>query len=196
MSKGLGSVVKLVKGREWRNKRQLERLFGEHSQALLCFIRQRAELCGFDPEDLVQEVFTRLASSQELMDKIKDGLVNTRPYLFQMANNLLVDMVRRSHSQAQYVSAIKQEGGESHTGGTELGPEAVVIAQRDLEVLKKVIMDLKPTWREAFLLNRFENLSYPEIANRMGVTRKQVENFMARALIRIRRAQEKLDRSQ
>lgn len=193
MSSGSDSVVKLVVKRHKRDQKHLERLFGDHSQALLDFVRQRAKLSGFDPEDVMQEVFTRLASNAELIERMKDGSVNTRPYLFQMANNLLIDLIRRSSTRNQYENTIKQEV-ESNLHSVEHGPESLAIAQKDLDFLKKVILDLKPVWREAFLLNRFEGMSYSEISVRMGVTKKQVENYMARALIRIKRAQERLER--
>lgn len=193
MSGGLGSVVKFVVKRHKRDIKHLEQLFGDHSQALLDFVRQRAELCGFDPEDVMQEVFARLAANTELMQRMRDGSVNTRPYLFQMANNLLVDLIRRRSTRTQYESNLKQEW-EASRHNVEHGPESAVIAQKDLDLLKKVIVDLKPAWREAFLLNRFEGMSYSEISVRMGVTKKQVENYMARALIRIKRAQERLER--
>ncbi|MNF12837.1 putative RNA polymerase sigma factor FecI [compost metagenome] len=41
--------------------------------------------------------------------------------------------------------------------------------------------------REAFLLHRIENLSYPKIARRMGVSVKAVEKHISSAMVQLSR---------
>ena len=47
------------------------------------------------------------------------------------------------------------------------------------------LRELPPRASEAFLLNRFEEMTYAEIARRMGVSVRTVESFIARAVTRV-----------
>lgn len=51
-----------------------------------------------------------------------------------------------------------------------------------LRCLKQAMMRLRPAQREVFLMNRVEKLTYGEIADRLGITAKQVERRIAAAL--------------
>lgn len=46
---------------------------------------------------------------------------------------------------------------------------------------------LPPQCREVFVLSRFEQLSYREIANTLGISQKTVENQIGKALARLRK---------
>lgn len=187
-------VVNLATGqRQALNTQELEKLFGDHYRALRSFVQLRAQILGVDAEDVSQEVFLRLANNKALLEKMHCGEVNPRAYLFSMANNLLVDMGRHIRVREKYEEGLQVDADVLLTPEAT-DPELLVAAHRDLGVLKDVIMSLKPTWRQAFLLNRFKNLSYREISEYMGVSRKQVENYMARALLRIRKTQQDLER--
>lgn len=45
-----------------------------------------------------------------------------------------------------------------------------------------MLQGLAPKVREAFVLSHFEELSYPEIAERLGVSRRTVSNYLTRAM--------------
>ncbi len=193
MKQSTGSIVDFPVSRCKKPRAEvLEDLFSEHHEVLGAFVGQRARVLGVDAQDVIQEVFVRLADNKALIDKICSGEVNSRPYLLSMANNLLVDLARKRTTRKKYEERIRREVVDE-MAMVDVSAEAAAIAHHELAVLKDVIMNLKPTWRQAFLLNRFGNLTYREISRHMGVSDKQVENFMARALVRIRRAQKALD---
>lgn len=160
----------------------LERLFHEHGEALRSFVYARTG-AEDDPDDIVQEVFVRLAKMASLGTKMSDTNARNRAYIFTMANNLIVDLARRKALQRSY----DVESGEADRV-EEVTPEAAASAERDLVMLKQVIQDMRPAWRQAFVLNRFKFMSYTQIAEHMGVTVKQVESYMAQALVRVRDA--------
>ena len=74
----------------------------------------------------------------------------------------------------------------------ERTPERIVAAQLELEAMRSVIKDMRLNWRVAFVLQRFGNMSYEDIALHMGVTVRQVERYMVRAMRRIREARKKI----
>ncbi len=166
----------------------LERLYNEYGEALRAFVLGRT---GGDQEteDVVQEVFARLASLEELHEKLPAGRYDNRAYLFTIANNLLVDRERRRIAQSRYDT--EQLSKDSHNI-LEISPESILSAKRELDLMKRVILEMRPTWRQAFVLHRFKYLGYREIAEHMGVSLKQVENFMAQALVRIRKAEQRI----
>lgn len=165
----------------WRetSDQVLERLFNDHGAALRNFIRRRLGRAD-EVEDVVQEVFARLARVGELQHKVRgDG----RNYLFTIANNLIVDQERRNALQRSFND---DQHHRAEGMVQEITPEKIVDAERELVTIKQVIMELKPSWRQAFILNRFHYMTYRQVAEQMGVTVKQVENFIAQALSRLR----------
>lgn len=162
----------------------LEQLFQAHGDALRSFVFGRTG-AEDDPDDIVQEVFLRLARMEGLQAKMSESHARNRAYIFTMANNLIVDLERRKALQRSY----NAQSGESERV-QEITPEAAASAERDLSMLKQVIQEMKPAWRQAFVLNRFKYMSYTQIARHMGVTVKQVENYMTQALVRVRDAQQ------
>ena len=164
----------------------LERLFGEHHTALRAFLRMRFGVRD-EMEDIVQEVFIRLARLDNLPQRMPAGDRSNRSYIFAVANNLIVDMERSKARQRNYLEKFQAHGREEDEVLDDT-PESITLAVEELEQFKKVILGLKPTWREAFILNRFKHKSYSETAIEMGVTVKQVERFIKNALVRVRKA--------
>ena len=174
--------------RERPGRRQLvEQLFDDHAQALRLFVRA----WSFPQEqidDLVQELFARLMVVDRLEEKMSDSTGSGRSYLLTMANNMIVDGKRKLRVRHAYAAAqeIESERIEDRT------PERIVAAQLELEAMRAVIRDMRPNWRVAFILQRFGNMSYADIALHMGVTERQVERYLLRAMRRIREARRKI----
>ena len=190
MARKKSDVVDLTRRLRLSRKQLLERLFEEHACALRNFARghmvQEDEL-----GDIVQEVFSRLIRMDDLEERMDTRTGNNRSFLLTIANNIIVDQVRKKEVRRNY--SINQgciEGDKV----CEITPEASVAACRELSVVKQVIMDMRPTWRRAFILNRFKYLSYREVADVMGVSHKQVEHYMAKAIDKIRQTERFLNK--
>ena len=138
----------------------------------------------------MQELFTRLMGAQRLEEKMSVASGSNRSYLLTMANNLIVDKQRKSQVRSAYAAA--QQGFE-YQRMDERTPERIVAAQLELEAIKAVILDMRSHWRATFVMQRFHNMSYEDIAVHMGVTKMQVENYMRQALRRIRKARRKIE---
>ena len=162
----------------------LERLFREHGPALRGFLRVRIGAHA-DLDDVIQELFLKLAGMKDLYRRIGPQSGSNRAFLFTAANNLMVDMERRGTTRHHYTNEYqKQVTGNAR----EDTPEAMAQVAEELDIIRRAIIDLRPNWRRAFVLNRFEHKSYRQIAAEMGVSVKQIEKFMSNALARIRAA--------
>ncbi|WIO73981.1 RNA polymerase sigma factor [Porticoccaceae bacterium LTM1] len=176
------NVVDLEGRRQETREQVLERLFREHASDVRAFLRMRM---GADDEleDVLQEVFIRVANMDNLREKLAPGREDNRSYLFTVANNLTVDLERYKSVRRNYAERLALE---QHGKANEATPEIIALNKQELARVKDVIMELKPNWRQAFVLSRFKYLSYPQIASEMGVSVKQVEKYMKQALMRIR----------
>ncbi len=185
------NVIDLATRERKGRRRLVEQLFEEHARALRLFLKGRL-VPDQDIEELIQELFTRLMSVEALEKKTSESTGSNRAYLLTMANNMLVDLQRKSTLRRTYSS---EQAGPEVEPVDERTPEQIVAAQMELEVMKSVIMEMRPTWRQAFVLHRFSNLRYEDIALEMGMTVKQVENAIAQAMKRIRKAKRRMDKA-
>ena len=182
------NIIDLASHETPGRRRRVEQLFDRHAGALRLFLLGRS-VPQDQIDDLVQELFTRLMGVDRLEEKMSDATGSNRSYLLTMANNMIVDRQRKLQVRNAYAAAQREIEGEQID---ELTPERIVAAQLELEAVKAAIMDMRLNWRVAFVLYRFRNMSYQDIAMHMGVQVKQVDNYIVRAMRRIRRARRKI----
>lgn len=135
----------------------------------------RKKVGPVEAEDLVQEVFVNLQDRGRV-----DDIEHVNRYLFRVAANMLT---RRG--QARGWDWADHAGVEELDLFDELSPERSLIAKEDLARLMEALRHLPPRVEEAFVLHRFEDMTYREIAARMGIKPKSVEALIMRALERI-----------
>ena len=161
----------------------LQRIALEHEPALRRFVGARLSAHP-DHEDVVQETFLRVARQEDVEEKLSRSLDSVRSYLFSIATNVMRDSHRKAVTRQKYDDLTRHL---SRAHGSESSAEEVVSAQEQLGNVKAAIIKLSPDCRDAFVLNRFEGLSYREVADRMGVSVSMVEKHIMRALRDIRR---------
>lgn len=183
------NIVGLAAAQQTRRKRVVEQLFERHAGALRLFLRARSGAPD-EIEDVLQELFTRLMGTPGLEEKMADSTGSSRSYLLTMANGLMVDRWRKQQVRDAYTEAQRQNGQDDVDTRS---PEQIVAAQLELEAIKAVILDMPLNWRVALLLQRMRNMSYEDIALHMGVQVKQVDNYLVRALRRLRKARRKIE---
>ena len=177
-----------LSARERPGRRQMvEQLFVLHARAVRLFLRGRA-VPQEQIDDVVQELFTRLMGLERLEERMTDANGSVRSFLLTMANNLIVDRQRKRQVRYAYAAAQQRFG---HQRTDERTPERIVAAQLELEAIMAVLLDLPLQWRVAFVLQRFRNMSYKDIALHMGVTVRQVQYYLRRAMRRIHKARRK-----
>lgn len=128
-----------------------------------------------EAEDLVQDVFLAM----QVRGEIRDPEQADR-YLFRVAANALAR--RRQRQRWDWGG---HEALEGFAPVDDLHPERIMLDRERLARFTTALDALPPRLSEAFILHRFEEMTYREIAGRMGVSVKTVEHFVARAMRRI-----------
>jgi RNA polymerase sigma-70 factor (ECF subfamily) len=152
----------------------LEAMALRYRGALNRFFERRAPRLASDVEDLTQEVFLRLAArgDGESIERI-DG------YIFQTASSVLTDRVRRQAVRCGDKHVCYEE---DHHAVEDFSPERVLLAKDQVAMVRTVLERLPDRVRAAFVLHRFEELGYAEIATRLGVSVSSIEKYISQAL--------------
>ena len=161
----------------------LERLVSKYERPLQQFLRRRMA-SDEDASDAAQEVFLRLARPGAR--EAAEG--RERAYLFTTARNLLIDRHRRWEAQGVEVAVPLVEADALPAPDDT---EQLVIVNETVDVLRHGISSLKRRNREVFVLHRFGNLGYRQIAARLDISERTVERRMSRALSHLRRTLER-----
>lgn len=154
-----------------RQARLLEEWSRRYRPALLSFFQRRMPP-GADREDLVQEVFLRLAR-QDLT-----AIANIEGYLFQAAANVLKDWRRRG---VRHATDAHDPVEEDLPAEVDFSPERVLLGKDAVAALIGALEALPERTRAVFLLYHFDQLPQAEIARRLGIAVRTVENNMAKA---------------
>lgn len=182
----MSEVIQLTTRKSQTTERVLETLYNDHHVALRSFLLARVK--RDEVEDIMQEVFVKMARQPRINTLLEQGFNKNRAYLFTAANNLVVDSERRKAVRRNFQDKDGQEMGQLTN---ELSPDVIVSAHEELSLVKSAIKDLKPKWRTIFILNRMKCMSHKEIAECMGINERQVETCLAKAVQYIRRRLEK-----
>jgi len=146
------------------------------ARPLRSFFRKRA-YNDQEAEDLVQEVFLRLAAREPAA-----SMDHAEAYIFQMAANLLRDRARRYSTRSAADRAMQADANSFE----EISPERVLLGKQRLALLERVLGELPERTRVVFLLHRFEEMKYAEIARRLEISVSSVEKHMMEAMRQIR----------
>lgn len=147
-------------------------LYQDHHPWLQSLLRKRLSNRE-DAADLAQDTFLRLLRAPVPQDEIREP----RRYLATIAKGLVTDLFRRralERAYLDYLAGLPQALAPS-------AEEQLALQQTLLEV-DRLLQGLPPKVRAAFVLAQFEELSYPEIAQRLGISLRTVSNYLARAL--------------
>jgi RNA polymerase sigma factor (sigma-70 family) len=125
-----------------------------------------------EAQDVAQNAFVRIQSA------VNDGRAREpRLLLFATARRLALNEIRRRRNQRVDPSAT----GLDDLHSAEPPVERIVAARQELARFEEILLRLPPGCRQVFLLRKVDNLSHGEIARRLGISTKTVENHMTRA---------------
>ena len=153
------------------SKRMIEDAFRTHFEGLhrYAYTIVKDEMSA---EEMVQNVFYKLWKNKDSLD-ISGTLAG---YLYRSVHNECLNYVKHEKVKAAY---------RVHMARTmeNLNNAAEKLKLKELEEkLDKALRELPEQCRTIFQMSRFEQLKYLEIADRLGLSVKTVENQMGKAL--------------
>lgn len=125
-------------------------------------------------EDAVHESFVRIIKNLHKIDAY--NCPRTRNFLVIICRNVAINMYNQNKN-------IKNADYEIDNipSGDNLGPIDILINNESLERLTLLIMELKPIYRDVFLLRYSHGFSREEIAEQLGITVETVKKRITRA---------------
>ncbi|MSU23479.1 MAG: RNA polymerase sigma factor [Opitutus sp.] len=138
--------------------------------------RYLARLLGnrSDAQDVAHDAYARVYRTME-----KEAVGRPEGLLFTTARRLAINQLkRRDHSPVQSAESNIIELSPAQAPGIE----RVVMARQEWAATEAAIARLPPGCRAVFLLCKFDGLTHPAAAARLGISPKTVEKQHARAL--------------
>jgi len=124
--------------------------------------------------DIAQETFIRVWEKQFNYEPKK-----TKSLLYKISGDMFLSHLRREKIANEYLKEIKFNLKEEDTN---IPLESAEL----LQTYEIALAKLPEKQRTVFLMNRMEDLSYKEIAERLQISVKAVEKRMSAALLKLR----------
>ena len=154
------------------DKTAFENLFKAHYKEM-CAYACRYDIDLETAEEIVQDFFCNLWSKHDNL-KITGSI---RAYLFQSIRNYSLNYIKHQKIKNTYqeynkeIISRRENEVNDHLEGEELQSR-----------IQHAIDELPPERKKVFLMSRFEELKYAEIAKKLEISVKTVETQMSKAL--------------
>ena len=158
-----------------------ETLLTRHRDGLFLF------LMGFvkneeDAEDLLMDTFAKLAVDKPHFDPDRAG--SFKSWLYAIGRNNALMHLRKHKYQAVPL--------DEEIVSDEETPESEILKSDRNKKLYQALRTLKPEYRQALMLLYFEGLSHDEIANSMGMRKKQIYHLVDRGKESLKKTLERM----
>jgi len=143
-----------------------------------------------EAEDLAQEVFLRVYRAR----KKYRPRAKFSTWLFTIANNLALNSLRSRQRKPVVPLNVRDSGPlgprpAEHLVRARTEQPVQSLQQQELAaIIRRALEGLNERQRVAVVLNKFEEMSYEEIAEVMGLTTKAVKSLLSRARSNLRDA--------
>ncbi|BDV36439.1 RNA polymerase sigma factor [Methylocystis iwaonis] len=152
----------------------IHELFVRNRHALTAYLARRV---GSEAaHDLLQETFVRALRHDRF-----DDVADPPAFLQRIASNLTRDFGRRRRTEAKYLSFDRILGDPPSWDAPQ---DEIADRDRRAQRLAAAIEALPPRCREVFELCAFEDMPFPDVARRLGVTERMVRQHMRIAMQR------------
>ncbi|UTW54607.1 sigma-70 family RNA polymerase sigma factor [Kordiimonas sp. SCSIO 12610] len=127
-------------------------------------------------EDILQDVYLKLERTE-----FKAPIENVGAFLYRTVHNMALDRRKKTvRQQSRDHDWFETQSLTSSNKPEEC--EAALDAKEKLEHVKMLVDELPPQCRRVFIAHKFEGLSYREVAEQVGISKKTVEKHMSKAL--------------
>ena len=142
-------------------------------------------------EDLAQDVFLRIYRSRA---RYEAG-AKFSTWLFTIAGNVARNAARSQGRRREITEVDARKSADDSQSNliagialdaSSLMPARLVEGEERAELVRAAVQSLGERQRMALVLSRFENMSYIEIAEAMGLTTKAVKSLLSRARVNLK----------
>jgi RNA polymerase sigma-70 factor, ECF subfamily len=176
----------ILDGIKARNQKAFGYLVRLYFQPLLLF----GQTITHDPElsrEIIQDVFLKIWNSNDTLH-ITTSL---KSYLYRMVHNRSLDYLREKNQKKKIKISSYDDLSMRQKVFTIEDPQSffdLVFSEQTEKELQKAIGDLPGQCREIFLLCRYEQMTYAEIAAKLNLSPSTVKTQMVRAIMKLKEA--------
>ena len=135
-----------------------------------------------EAEDLTQDIFLKIFKALATFDR----RANFQTWIISISRNLCIDHYRSVRKERQTI-AREVDSNDLQPASSERGPYAAAEHQDLRELLRLSLGKLPPTLRTAVVLRDLQELSYQEIADRLGLPEGTVKSRINRGRLELAR---------
>lgn len=167
------ALERAIRGAQRGDPASMDALVEQFAPRIFGFL-YRLTFSREDAEDLMQEVFVRVARTLRAYQH--DG--RFEPWIFRIAGNLARDRIRRQRRGPRIVrmtaaagsdDALSEGGAVEEVESPEAQPDARLRRREDVDALNAALARLPEAEREVIMLRHFSEMSFREIADATGV---------------------------
>lgn len=136
----------------------IERLYDDHASALFAFLLNLLRNDA-DTQDVMQELFTKLARRPALLRNVRDA----RGFLLRLSHNLAIDLMRRRGTREKNYGQLARESATLFVSSSN--PDE----QTFREKLAEALGELPADQRAVVHLKLWENLTFEAIAETLEI---------------------------
>jgi len=163
---------------------------GDQEAAELLQRRHGGVLLGFlvrllgnfhDAEEIYQDAFVRLLEKKDLYRAVG----TFRGYLFKIAHNLALDRLRHRNVRKEISVDATDDDNNSFRDSIHIDAETpleLLERQELAHILQRAVDELPPTLKDAFLLKRYGELDYEQVARTLDISVSAAKMRVSRAL--------------
>lgn len=130
-----------------------------------------------DSKEIVQEAFSRIWQKRNELDSSK----SFKSYLFTISYNLIIDQLRLRLKDQEYRNSVGEYFDLNVVSNNNKTDYNIIDCQ-----VKSAVEELPKKRKQVYLLSRENGLSQKEIADKLGISVKTVENQINLSLKQIR----------
>jgi RNA polymerase sigma-70 factor (ECF subfamily) len=158
------------------NQQAFTSLFYSYKDKLLGFLL-RITGSREESEDIVQEVFMKIWQDRGNANQIK----NLNAYIFKIAQNQMIDNIRKFSKEKISFSDMEMEVEEIDTK-----PDDIFLEKERSQIFQDAVNQLSSQQKKIYQYHREQGMPLKEIATAMNLSLSTVQNHINRALKNIR----------
>jgi RNA polymerase sigma-70 factor, ECF subfamily len=148
------------------------RLFDEHFHQLVLSAFRYVN--DYDQaSDIVQDIFVKVWQNFDQIRHVSD----LKGYLYKAVRNSSMNFLKHIKVRERFVVDFEQSGSSATQSHED------ILTEEETKIrVHQAVNKLPDNWREAFVLSKYDQLKYHEIACEMNISEKTVEKYISKAL--------------